>query len=179
MNIIIHLLIYSHVNTIYNIPQNKFIKNNCVRMSYNKLKSYDENISILPLFQTSLIIKNWLKYSDDIDQNIPKYMRKSLYDFNTFTAINKQEHNIIYLGWYPKEQLQNQALIYLIATKIINEKIEIHRIAPNPFYNTIQIISKDMYKDLKDFYYNRNVSFNELHKYDNRYLLSWNYIQEE
>lgn len=171
------MMMISTVLSFHNkIISNNNIFNSNIQMNL-ELTSNSNNINVLQPIQVSLVIKNWIKYLNIIDYNMPEFIHKSTYDFNTFTAINKNENNIVFLSWQPSNKLPDQSLAYLIAGKRVENNIYIYRIAQNPFcYNIYEINSIDMYRDLKKFYYNNNISFSNLYDYDKRYLLSWKYI---
>tara|TARA_B100000902_G_scaffold396193_1_gene456571 strand:+ start:2206 stop:2748 length:543 start_codon:yes stop_codon:yes gene_type:complete len=179
-------------------------------MDYSQYKSFDDIINILPAFHTRIIINNWLKYVAPEENSIedliveyeqgynnenkiqnpprglkyfPEYLIKSLYDFKIFVAINRDEKNLIYFGWCPEANLQKSKLAYIIAGKVYNNTIHIHRIAQNPYYedildlNSIDLVKKleDInYRDGKKFYFN----YDKLHEYDNRYQISWNFYKK-
>ena len=181
-----------------------------LNMDYSHYKSFDDIINILPEFHTRIIINNWLKYVAPEEKTIndlmveyertynnknkientsqelkifPEYLIKSLYDFKIFIAINRDEKNVIYFGWCPQPNLQKSKLAYLIAGKVYNNIIYIHRIAQNPYYeDIIDLNSIDLVKRLEEIEYKKNEKFNfnydNLHEYDNRYKLSWDFYKD-
>lgn len=176
-------------------------------MDYSQYKNFDDIINILPEFHTRIIINNWLKYVapeenkmedriveyergysdenkiDNENENIkffPDYLVRSLYDFKIFIAINREEKNLIYFGWCPESHLTRPNLVYIIAGKVVNNIIYIHRIAQNPYYNDmLNINSLDLIDKLEQIDYKEGEKFifnyDNLHNYDNRYNISWNY----
>lgn len=178
-------------------------------MDYSQYKSFDDIINILPEFHTRIIINNWLKYVapeentiEDLivdyekgynDENkiespptglkfFPEYLIKSLYDFKIFIAINRDEKNLIYFGWCPEPHLQKSKLAYIIAGKVYNNTINIHRIAQNPYYeDMLYVNSIDLVNRLEDIDYREGEKFqfnyDTLHEYDNRYKISWDFYK--
>lgn len=178
-------------------------------MDYSQYKSFDDIINILPEFHTRIIINNWLKYVapeentiEDLivdyekgynDENkidspptglkfFPEYLIKSLYDFKIFIAINRDEKNLIYFGWCPEPHLKKSKLAYIIAGKVYNNTINIHRIAQNPYYeDMLYINSIDLVNRLEDIDYREGEKFqfnyDTLHEYDNRYKISWDFYK--
>ena len=180
-----------------------------LNMDYSRYKSFDDIINILPEFHTRIIINNWLKYvapeevtSEDLrvdydkdyvnDNKIeehhaglkffPEYLIKSLYDFKIFIAINREEKNLIYFAWCPDAHLPKAKLVYIMAGKVYDNTIYIHRIAQNPYYdNILGINSMEMVERLADIDYRDGEKFqfnyDKLHEYDNRYQISWNFYK--
>lgn len=135
-----------------------------------------------------LIVEYERGYSDEnkIDNKLdelkffPDYVIKSLYDFKIFIAINREEKNLIYFGWCPETHLSRPNLVYIIAGKVVNNTIYIYRIAQNPYYNNmLNINSIDLIDNLEKIEYRKGEKFifnyDNLHEYDNRYNISWNY----
>lgn len=184
-----------HIHTIDNNFANKLP----ITMSYHPLKGYDEKLTIIPSFQATVIINNWISYlsqpkdininnDNDIDNDIdndydnhydiPKFIVKSVYDMKSFIAINKMEKNTIIFAWCPDITSSKKNIVYIIVGKIVNNELQIYRIAQNPYYYDILYInSKAVVSDIKNLVkYAPNVSiitYDKLHEYDNRYLLSW------
>jgi len=176
-------------------------------MDYSEYKNFDEVINIIPEFINTRIINNWVKYITppknmenlfinyeklliEYDGNniistskfFPEYVIKSLYDFKIFITINRREKNLIYFGWCPDINLQDSKLAYIVAGKVYNNTIHIYRIAQNPYYdNILNLKSIDLVKRLEDIEYNNGDKFifkyDNLHEYDNRYNLSWNFYK--
>tara|TARA_B100001057_G_C22371125_1_gene764682 strand:- start:34 stop:510 length:477 start_codon:yes stop_codon:yes gene_type:complete len=155
-------------------------------MNYDPLKEYKEKLTIIPSFQASIIINNWINYfSKDEHYNInkeinnyPKFITTCIYDMKIFISINKDEKNTIIFAWKPDVDIGKSNVAYIVAGKIINNEVYIHRIAQSPYYeNILSINSKKIVKDIKNIVnYSPNITtinYDELHKYDNRYLLSW------
>lgn len=119
-------------------------------------------------------------YNNDCDNdNISENIKKAIYDMKFFISLNKQEKNTILFAWCPEYYTRSRSVVYIVAGKNINNTIYVHRIAQNPYYeNIINIRSIDFVKDLNEVIEKNNflkdVNYDELHKYDNRYLLSWN-----
>lgn len=113
----------------------------------------------------------------------PEYVIKSLYDFKIFIAINRAEKNLIYFGWCPDINLPDSKLAYIVAGKVYNNNnIHIYRIAQNPYYdNIINLKSIDLVKRLENIEYSNGdrfiFNYDNLHEYDNRYKLSWNFYK--
>jgi hypothetical protein len=185
INIIFYFLsINSYIihNTIY-----KPINNKKINMYYDETRNYDNPITILPNRQTQLIIDNWLNATialknyntnvspeDLIDTNISN----DLYEFKVFLSINKNSINNVYFSWIPESHKENKQVVYLIAGKFLNSELHIYRIAQNPYAaNLLNINSKDLLLDLHNYYKDNTaikyLKFDELHKYDKRYLWSW------
>lgn len=176
-------------------------KNNFnIKMYYEKSKGFDEPITILPYTQTSIIINNWLnatvalrlKQIDNIlksqivneEQNekesIDNGLSKSIYEFKVFLSLNKGNINNVYFSWIPESHKQNKQVIYLLAGKINKNILEIYRIAQNPYAaDQLTVKSEDMLLDLYNYHKDnsiiKEIRFDQLHKFDNRYLLSWNF----
>ena len=171
-----------------------------INMYYEKSKAFDECITILPYTQTSIIINNWLNATIvsrakkiqnlidnpglNIDENTEELLEnglsKSVYEFKVFASLNKQNINTVYFSWIPDSHKKNRQVIYLLAGKINNNTLDICRIAHNPYaIDQLLVKSEDMLLDLYNYHKNNDVineiSFNELHKFDKRYYLSWNF----
>ena len=117
--------------------------------------------------------------NDYDNDNISENIKKAIYDMKFFISLNKQEKNTILFAWCPEYYSRSRSVVYIVAGKNINNTIYLHRIAQNPYYeNIINIRSIDFVKDLNELIEKNNflkdVNYDELHKYDNRYLLSWN-----
>ncbi len=181
-------------NLIYNIKNINIQKSYNVFMNYDPLKEYEQKLTIIPSFQASIIINNWINYlskdeeydnlnednniSKEIDNN-PKFITTSIYDMKIFISINKDEKNTILFAWTPDIDIGKNSVVYIVGGKIINNELSIHRIAQSPYYeNILSITSKKILNDIKNIVnYSPNITsinYDELHKYDNRYLLSWN-----
>tara|TARA_Y100000389_G_scaffold178683_1_gene192060 strand:- start:10747 stop:11364 length:618 start_codon:yes stop_codon:yes gene_type:complete len=167
-----------------------------INMYYEKSKGFDECITILPYTQTAIIINNWLnatiisrakKIQNLIDTSglnteelLENELSKSLYEFKVFASLNKQNINTVYFSWIPHSHKNNRQVIYLLAGKINNNTLDIYRIAHNPYaIDQLLVKSEDMLLDLYNYHKNNKVineiTFNELHKFDKRYYLSWNF----
>tara|TARA_A100001388_G_C28712263_1_gene471877 strand:+ start:649 stop:1128 length:480 start_codon:yes stop_codon:yes gene_type:complete len=156
-------------------------------MNYDPFKGYEQKLTIISSFQASIIINNWINYlskdeeydnvNEDIDKN-PKFITTSIYDMKTFISINKDEKNTIIFAWSPDIDIGKNSIVYIVGGKLINNELAIHRIAQCPYYeNILSITSKKIVNDIKNIVnYSQNITsinYDELHKYDNRYLLSW------
>ena len=183
---LIFLSNYLFFNLIYNIKHINLQKSHNIFMNYDPLKEYKEKLTIIPSFQASIIINNWINYfSKDEHYNInkeinnyPKFITTCIYDMKIFISINKDEKNTIIFAWKPDVDIGKSNVAYIVAGKIINNEVYIHRIAQSPYYeNILSINSKKIVKDIKNIVnYSPNITtinYDELHKYDNRYLLSW------
>lgn len=164
-------------NHIKNIKNNKIIK-----MNYDNFKNYDDIISFLPTFQASIIINNWINnvqlQENEIEKSIPEYIKKSIYDMKFFISINRNKRNTILLAWSPENSYQKKSVVYIIGCKLINNIVHVERIAQNPYYNNIiEIKSIDFVKELEKIVDNNTgltgINYDELHKYDIRFKLSW------
>lgn len=196
---LILFFITTYVNTFcvrknFNINHNhiKNIKNNkIIKMNYDNFKNYDDIISFLPTFQASIIINNWInsvqlqekeikkieKY-DEIEKSIPEYIKKSIYDMKFFISINRNKKNTILLAWSPENSYKKKSVVYIIGCKLINNIVHVERIAQNPYYNNIiDIKSINFVKELEKIVDNNSglsgINYDELHKYDIRFKLSW------
>ena len=182
------------------IFNNKNMKIN-INLYYLKSKNYDDynSITILPPSQASIIINNWLNAtlsvnSNNINKNpivslnqniyfdnlIESSLERAIFDFKVYISMNKNITTSVYFAWIPDSHKQNKQVIYLIAGKIINNQLQINRIAQNPYaIDLININSKDLVEDLHKYYINnnviKNITYDELHKYDKRYLWSWQF----
>ena len=171
-----------------------------INMYYEKSKAFDECITILPYTQTSIIINNWLNATiisrakkiqnlidnprlntdENTEELLENGLSKSVFEFKVFASLNKQNINAVYFSWIPDSHKNNRQVIYLLAGKINNNTLDICRIAHNPYaIDQLLVKSEDMLLDLYNYHKNNEVineiSFNELHKFDKRYYLSWNF----
>lgn len=184
------------IPSFFQIPKKQLY----INMYYEKSKGFDEPITILPYTQTSIIINNWLnatlslrlkqidtlqkkniiKEDQDIENYVDNGLSKSIYEFKVFLSLNKGNINTIYFSWIPESHKKNKQVVYLLGCKINNSILEIYRIAQNPYAaDQLLVKSEDMLLDLYNYHKNNNIikeiKFDELHKLDNRYLLSWNF----
>ena len=88
--------------------------------------------------------------------------------------------NTVYFSWIPDSHKNNKQIIYLIAGKVNNNLLNIYRIAQNPYASDQLLVkSEDMLLDLYNFHKDHEgitgIKFDELHKFDKRYILSWNF----
>tara|TARA_B100001057_G_C22658875_1_gene875157 strand:- start:83 stop:679 length:597 start_codon:yes stop_codon:yes gene_type:complete len=149
------------------------------KMTDNHFKNYNEKVNFLPSFQTEVIINNWINYINEQDEqnDIPKFIKKSILDLKFFISINRNQNNKVLISWCPNRDNDNY-ISYLIAGKLINKIIYIERIAQNPIFVDLNLRSQDFVIDLEKSVINKDniVGFNyeNLHQYDNRYYLSWN-----
>ena len=126
--------------------------------------------------------------SNKYNPNKPDYLVKSLYDMKVFISINNinnnninnnnYNNNTLMLAWIPDNHLIEKSIAYLVASKIENNNINVYRFAQNPYYHDdFSVRSIDLKHDIEnllDYFDNVNaINFNELHKYDPRYNLSW------
>tara|TARA_B110001452_G_C15238025_1_gene428669 strand:- start:226 stop:801 length:576 start_codon:yes stop_codon:yes gene_type:complete len=171
-------------NIIQNVQNIKYINNKKpyhVYMKYDPLKGYDQRLTIIPSFQATIVINNWINYLSENhydSNNHPTFILKSIYDMKIFISINKIEKNSVIFAWCPDIDSYKSNIAYIISGKRVNNSLEIHRIAQSPYYtNILYINSKDAVKDIKNIVkLSPNISsvnYDELHKYDNRYLLAW------
>jgi len=160
------------------------INNLSIKMTYDPLNGYKETLNIIPSFQTSVIINNWMNYLSTI-RNIdnPKYIFQSIYDMKIFLSINREKKNTILLAWCPGVSQYNSNVGYVISGKVINNELHIYRIAQSPYYNNLlEIDSNNLVKDITQLVINsptiHNVNYTKLHEYDSRYLLSWSFFTQ-
>jgi hypothetical protein len=183
------------------IPDTTFKNNiNKINMYYDSSKAFDNPITILPQTQTIYIINNWLNATlalrlrqidsimkrqndlnlEEVEESLDMSLSKSIYEFKVFTSLNRQEMNTVYFSWIPDSHKNNKQIIYLIAGKVNNNLLNIYRIAQNPYASDQLLVkSEDMLLDLYNFHKDHEgitgIKFDELHKFDNRYILSWNF----
>ena len=190
----IYSVVGFNLNTIiqkpYIINNNPRIYNPKIYMNYDPLKDYDQKLTIISSFQATIIINNWLNYlysngnrNENNNKNIiniyPAFILKPIYDMKSMISINKIDKNIILFAWCPKINIYQQSNIaYIIYGKRYNNTLYIYRIAQSPYYSDIlSLNSKDLVEDIKDIVRQSpnitNINYNELHQYDNRFLLSW------
>lgn len=149
------------------------------KMSYDNFKNYNEKVNFLPSFQTDIIINNWINYINNLDDenDIPKFIKKSIHDLKFFISINRDQNNKVLIAWCPLRDNDNY-ISYIIAGKVINKIIYIERIAQNPIFVDLNLRSQNLVDDLeKSVISNDNIDgfdYEKLHQYDNRYYLSWN-----
>jgi hypothetical protein len=150
-------------------------------MTYDPFKNYDEKLTIIPSFQASIIVNNWVNYISEINYAtvMPRFIYKSIYDMKIFISINKEQKNTIIFAWTPVVTIDKGNVVYIISGKIVNSELKIHRIAQSPYCNDVlSINSCDVVNDITEIVKMSpnidTINYDELHKYDNRYLLSWN-----
>ena len=174
-------------NIIHNINyvNNKNLQR--IYMNYDPLKGYDQKLTIIPSFQATIVVNNWINYLSEIEyddnfdnnsNNNPEFIQKSIYDMKIFISINKIEKNTIIFAWSPNINLSKTNIAYIISGKIVKDQLQIYRIAQSPYYRDILLInSKDVIDDINNIVKQSpnisSINYDELHKYDNRYLLSW------
>ena len=166
---------FNLMNNIHNVIKPR---NNFVRMYYIKLKNYDEKLNVLPSFQTNIIINNWINYINYNKKESLEYVNKSTYDFKVLLAINRQKEGTIYFAWCPNVLNNDQNVVYLIGGIQRKGILHIYRIAQNPYFeNMLLVDSNELYNELqryvRDCEHLHYISFDKLHEYDPRYLLSW------
>ena len=174
----------------YIINYNPRIHNYKICMNYDPLKGYEQKLTIISSFQATIIINNWLNYlysngniNGNINKNIiniyPAFILKPIYDMKSMISINKIDKNIILFAWCPKINIYQQSNIaYIIYGKRYNNTLYIYRIAQSPYYSDIlSLNSNDLLEDIQNIVKQSpnitNINYNELHQYDNRFLLSW------
>ena len=154
-------------------------RNNLIKMDYKFLTDYDNVLNPIPSFQTTIIVNNWIEYTKNQEkEKIPDYINTSLYDFKIFVAIHRDSTNTLYLAWCPNSS--DKIISYLVGGLIKNNLLEIHRIIQNPYdKNIVNLKSIDLYNEIYFYLQNstsiKNITYTELHNYDKRYKLSWNY----
>ena len=174
---IINILPQFHTRIIINnwlkyVEPETFDMENLIINYENDIKNYDKD-NILDSKDSKESKKS--KY-------FPKYLIQSLYDFKIFIAINREEKNLIYLGWCPDIHLTKSKIVYILAGKVYNNTVYVYRIAQNPYYeNILNINSLDFIKCLENIEYSQGKKFifnyDNLHEYDNRYNISWNFYK--
>lgn len=182
---ILILLFFSNISgflinsrNLNNLKYPKTFKNRILKMDYEPFKNYKEILTVLPNFQSNILINNWIEYINLVNSSELEYEKKAIYDFKVYLAMHKDEYNNLLLAWTPDIQLIEKPVVYLIMGKFYKNCIEIHRIAQNPYYKYhLNIDSLDLLFELEKFKnynnYNSNLSFKKLHEYDIRYKLSW------
>ncbi len=161
---------------------------NKVIMYYEETHDFEKHITALSGSQTHIIIDNWIKatqninVNNNIDNSIDNSINNNIYEFKVFISINKNSINTIYFSWIPETHMKYNKIIYLIAAKLLNNELHIYRIAQNPYANNLlNINSTDLLLDLYNYYINnegiKQIRYDELHNYDKRYILSWNFIK--
>jgi hypothetical protein len=186
-NIFLYIINGFSINSIpINLNNHNCINNRyCIKMYYSPIQdAYYNHLNIISTFRANILINKWIDHLYSYDNEFtPKYIYKFIYDMKTFNAINSGQKNIIYLTWIPEPEFLEKNIAYLISCKIYNNEIQIHRIAQSPYYDDIlDVKSYDLVKDIEEIFYNNslaqyNISYSHLHKYDNRYLLSWNFYK--
>ena len=86
--------------------------------------------------------------------------------------------NTVIFAWTPQVYIDKGKVVYIISGKIINSKLKIYRIAQCPYcIDVLSINSAILVNDINDIVkmslHIESINYDELHKYDNRYLLSW------
>ena len=162
-----------------------------INMYYERNIDLDNHrITIISRSQTNIIVNNWINSSLTLNKIEDKTVikkrddedirfLKNLYDFKVFMSINRNTLNTVYFSWMPSILESRSQVIYLVAGKIANNQLYIYRIVQNPYFKQMLLVnSYDFFLDLYNFHKNSNsikkINFEELHKYDNRYYLSWN-----
>ena len=151
-----------------------------IKMTYDPLKGYDDKLTIIPSFQGTIIINNWIRYLSEYESDkIPEFMFKSIYDAKIFISINQAINNTVLFAWCPGIYFPKSNVAYIICCKVVNNELQIHRIAQSPYYlEMLYINSYALLTDIKNIVAQSSnitsINYEELHKYDKRYLLSWN-----
>lgn len=163
-------------------------------MNYNPLHDYKEKLTIISSFQATIVINNWIDYLTDNEMQYDSYdttedknkhhgfVLKPIYDMKLIISINKVLPNAIIFAWCPIIHAYGQTNVaYLISGRIVNQTLNIDRIAQSPYYNNILTLDSTLVLDeLNNLVAQspniNNISFDELHRYDSRYLLSWRKI---
>ena len=174
-------LVISGFNII-SIPNKPYSNKYCqhITMTYDPFKNYDDKLTIIPSFQASIIVNNWINYiSENNNENVPQFIYKSIYDMKIFISINREEKNTIIFAWTPAVSIDKGNVVYIISGKIVNSELKIYRIAQCPYsVDILSINSCDVVNDITEIVKLSpnidTINYDELHKYDNRYLLSWN-----
>jgi len=96
-----------------------------------------------------------------------------------FISINREEKNTIIFAWTPAVSIDKGNVVYIISGKIVNSELKIYRIAQCPYsVDILSINSCDVVNDITEIVKLSpnidTINYDELHKYDNRFLLSWN-----
>ena len=158
---------------------------NNIKMNYDNYKGYDNIINFLPTFQASIIINNWIhilqlreEENPDIENTMPAYIKKNIYDMKFFISLNKEKKNTMILAWCPENNYKQKSVVYIVGGKVINNTLHIHRIAQSPYYkNIISLRSLDFKNELEKLIKMEKVlngiNYDELHNYDIRFKLSW------
>lgn len=163
-------------------------------MDYNPLHDYKQKLTIISSFQATIVINNWIDYLTDNEMQYdsydttedknkhPGFVLKPIYDMKLIISINKVLPNAIIFAWCPTIHTYGQTNVaYIISGRIVNQTLNIDRIAQSPYYNNILTLDSNLVLDeLNNLVAQSpnitNISFDELHRYDSRYLLSWRKI---
>ena len=148
-----------------------------IKMENHPFKNYREILTVIPNFQSNIIINNWLSCVNEINSTDLSYQKRGIYDFKVTMSLLKEYNNTLILAWTPDIHLNERPVVYLIIGRFFKDCIEIHRIAQNPYYKYhLQITLSDLFYELEKFknFNNANISldFNKLYEHDVRYKLS-------
>jgi len=125
--------------------------------------------------QASILTDNWIHYlSQKNDDTIPKFVLSSVFDMKVFISRHRNDKDTVFFAWTPPTSHGN--VVYLIGGKMIQQELQIHRFSQSPFIdNMLEINTLEIVEDV-NLYLNPNetINFTELHRYDKRYILSWN-----
>ena len=177
---ITHIIPQVNIFTKLKLIRHTYYNNYQVRMSSDQFNNNNEKINFLPSFQTDIIINSWIDYiNKDEEKKIPNFIKRSIHDLKFFISINRDQNNKVLIVWCPKVKSDN-CVAYILAGKVFNKIIYIERIAQNPFYIDLNIRSHNLLIDLEDSIKSIDnivgFDYEKLHKYDNRYYLSWNLL---
>lgn len=180
---------------IYRVKSSRLDKSaRNIYMDYNPLHDYKEKLTIISSFQATIVINNWIDYLTDNEMQYdsydtsedknkhPGFVLKPIYDMKLIISINKVLPNAIIFAWCPMIHVYGQTNVaYIISGRIVNQTLNIDRIAQSPYYNNILMLDSNLVLDeLNNLVAQSpnitNISFDELHRYDSRYLLSWRKI---
>lgn len=165
-----------------------------IYMDYNPLHDYKEKLTIISSFEATIIVNNWMDYltenemqydsydtTGDMNKH-PGFVLKPIYDMKLIISMNSLQPNAILFVWCPMiYKYAETNVAYLISGRIVNRTLNIDRIAQSPYYNNILTLDSNRVLDeLNNLVAQSpnitNISFDELHRYDSRYLLSWRKI---
>ena len=84
-------------------------------MDYEPFKNYKEILTVLPNFQSNILINNWIEYINLVNSSELEYEKKAIYDFKVYLAMHKDEYNNLLLAWTPDIQLIEKPVVYLLS----------------------------------------------------------------
>lgn len=174
---LLFIYLFKFVDLFQIIPVINIKGNKNINMNYYTFKDYDESLTILPNFQSNILINNWICFLREKDDNeVMEHLKKAIFDMKFFISINKDKDNIFLFAWCPEETVK-----ILVGTRLENNTIYVERIAKNPYSSEFcdegsYKLKKELCKYVKNSIVFQNINFKRLYEYDERYKLSWNYL---